>query len=181
MDSISITVTPANSHALSLSLSCSSKENYLTECSQVASSGMTSDGMPALEANRDNEFLPTHIGYEDFVRFCKNPDHRAELWEEIKADQHTRVVLDLLQLFHHQSVHERDTNAHTNRLVFTKARSERLSEELRQYAALRQSSERTGDTHILLGFAAHVSATKAFALDQVGAARDLAHLYDHSH
>src|SRR5258707_6179716 len=134
--------------------------------------------MPALEANGHNEFLPTHIGYKDFIHFCQSPDHRAELWEEIKADQHTKVVLDLLQIFHHQSTSERDANAHTNSLVFTKARSERLSEELRQYAALRQSSERTGDTHLLLGFAAHASATKAFTADQAVSARHLTTLYD---
>ena len=87
----------------------------------VTSAGTTSDGMPVLEANGDNEFLPIHIGYEDFVHFCKNPDHHAELWKEIKADQHTRVVLNLLQLFHHQSISERDANVHANMLVFTKA------------------------------------------------------------
>ena len=36
----------------------------------------------------------------------------------------------------------------------------------------------TGDTHLLLGFAAHASATKAFTADQAVSARHLTTLYD---
>ena len=118
-------------------ISSSDKENspipQLVDASWTNAATDGSDTTPedADTSDADAESkLPTELSYDAFIDFCKIPDQRAQLWDELK-DGAAAGLCEALTVFHETYKTEKLAIGLRQRANYTRACLDRLNDSLR--------------------------------------------------